>query len=158
MATDFYVTIEGRRQGAFISEAEDAPRACTFIGLAVSYQLQSPRDPATGQMTGRRRHGEVIVTKRWGAATPQLLQAIADNEVLRTVVLDFPRNDAGGDNEIFHTIRLNSARLGGIRQFTGQVPGRDDWMHLEEVSFVFLSIEITNHVGNTVFDDDFNPS
>jgi hypothetical protein len=41
MATDFYVTIEGRRQGGFISEAEDAPRACTFIGLAISDHLQT---------------------------------------------------------------------------------------------------------------------
>lgn len=37
-----------------------------------SYQIVSPRDVATGQASGKRMHKPFVITKEWGAASPQL--------------------------------------------------------------------------------------
>lgn len=36
------------------------------------YSVTSPRDPASGQASGKRMHKPVTIVKEWGAATPQL--------------------------------------------------------------------------------------
>ena len=36
------------------------------------YSVTSPRDPASGQASGKRMHKPVTFVKEWGAATPQL--------------------------------------------------------------------------------------
>ena len=37
-----------------------------------SYRVISPRDPASGQASGKRQHKPVTFIKEWGAASPQL--------------------------------------------------------------------------------------
>jgi hypothetical protein len=37
------------------------------------YQVISPRDPASGQATGKRMHKPFTIVKEWGAATPALM-------------------------------------------------------------------------------------
>ena len=37
------------------------------------YAINSPRDAASGQASGKRMHKPITITKEWGAATPQLM-------------------------------------------------------------------------------------
>ena len=37
-----------------------------------SYQIVSPRDPSSGLATGKRMHKPFVITKDWGAASPEL--------------------------------------------------------------------------------------
>ena len=48
MAHEFYVTIEGTKQGKFKGESLRKDHAAKFAGLSIEYSVQSPRDAATG--------------------------------------------------------------------------------------------------------------
>jgi hypothetical protein len=37
------------------------------------YQVTSPRDPASGQASGKRMHKPITIVKEWGAASPELM-------------------------------------------------------------------------------------
>ena len=39
---------------------------------SAAYEVTSPRDIATGQASGKRMHKPFVITKEWGAASPQL--------------------------------------------------------------------------------------
>jgi len=43
----------------------------------VSHEVQSPRDLATGQASGKRMHKPFTITKEWGASTPMLSVTVA---------------------------------------------------------------------------------
>ena len=62
----FSMTIEGTKQGVFA-----AAKGGSIAGLRFGYSAKSPRDAASGQATGRRQHGPVVVTKTVGTASPR---------------------------------------------------------------------------------------
>ena len=94
MAYEFYVSIEGTKQGKFKGESTREAHRDKIPALAFSYEVTSPRDVATGQASGRRQHGPVTFVKAWGAASPQLFQALTTNEVLKTVLFEFVGTNA----------------------------------------------------------------
>jgi type VI protein secretion system component Hcp len=53
-----------------------------------NYEATSPRDPATGQARGERRHSEVVVVVQKSGATTRFRQALATNEIIKTVAID----------------------------------------------------------------------
>ncbi|MEO5641004.1 MAG: hypothetical protein ABIQ98_04470 [Sphingomicrobium sp.] len=61
---------------------------------SAAYQVISPRDLATGQASGKRMHKPFVVTKEWGASSPQLsaLKPTYDVKSIKSV-----RVAAGGD-------------------------------------------------------------
>jgi type VI secretion system secreted protein Hcp len=161
-AYEFYVTIEGTKQGKFKGESTKKGLESKFPGLGFQYELKSPRDAATGQSSGKRQHGAIVITKEWGASTPQLFQACVTNEVLKSVLIEFFRTDPNGQEYLFQTIRLTNATISNIKQYTG-VPDSSkssaktqaayDTHELEEISFTFQRIEITNVKGKTTAAD-----
>lgn len=55
--------------------ADEAVIKLTCDGSSVSsssYQIVSPRDAASGLPTGKRMHKPMVITKEWGASSPQL--------------------------------------------------------------------------------------
>jgi type VI secretion system secreted protein Hcp len=75
MATMFYATVTGAKQGAFKDESPSADFKGKIPGVDFSYGVESPREPATGLPTGKRQHHPVIFTKLWGASSPQFYDA-----------------------------------------------------------------------------------
>ena len=78
MAYEFYVTVEGSKQGKLKGESdrEDSTRtSCTGPRVPLRRQ-HAAREAGSGMATGRRTHQPVSFVKEWGAATPQLLQAL----------------------------------------------------------------------------------
>jgi type VI secretion system secreted protein Hcp len=147
-AAKFYVTIEGMKQGRFKGELRDN----RIPGYGFSYQVTSPRDMATGQASGKRQHSPLVITQEWGAASPQLFQALATNEVLRTVLIEFVRSSPRGVEEVYQTVKLTNATVSSIRMHIGDPPND---RALEDVSFTFQRIEIENRVGKTMAVDDW---
>lgn len=154
MAFQFYVTIEGTKQGKF----KGGGRGSKIVGLEFSYEVTSPRDAASGQPSGKRQHHPVVITKEWDASTPQIFQALVTNEVLKSVVLEFIRTAPQGKEEVFYTVTLTNGAVADVRQFfqgeapPGQPAGPRD---LEDVSFTFQKIELENVPGKTVAVDDW---
>lgn len=157
MAHGFYVTIEGTKQGKFKGESQSAAHKDAIIGLRFSYDVKSARDVATGQASGKRQHSPVTITKEWGAATPQIYQALITNEVLKTVLLEFVQTNPDGVEEVYFTITLNNATVSEIRQYTGEetTGANRDAQELEEVSFTFQKITLEDKPGKTSVVDDW---
>ncbi len=148
-----FVTIEGTRQGKFRGESLRQGAADRIEALSVSYEVQSPRDVATGQASGKRQHKPVAITKEWGPATPQLFQALVTNEVLKSVLIEFVAVGRDGRSEVAHSMRLTNATVAHLRQFTEKEQA--GLRPLEEVSFTFQKIEINNNRGRTAAMDDW---
>ena len=126
---------------------------------AFAMDLKSPHDAATGQISGRRQWAPVVVTKYWGAASPQGLSACATNEVLTDVVIEFMKTSSQGEEYVFERVTLTNAVIGETRRFTSRRP--DDGaapaspLELEDWSFSFQKIEVDDNDGKTSFADDW---
>jgi type VI secretion system secreted protein Hcp len=153
MALKFRVTIEGSKTRF----AAEQTRPDRLEGLAFQYGVSVPYDPATGTATGQRQHGTIAMTKAWGAASPQLFQALINNERLNSVRFEFYRRDPGGVESLFHRITLESAFVAGINQHVEPTyaPATANYPELEEITFVFGKITIENISGATTATDEW---
>jgi type VI secretion system secreted protein Hcp len=158
---EFYVLIEGTKQGLFANESVRSSHANRVVGLNFDYLVKVPRD-ATGAPSGRRQHGPVVFTKEWGAASPQLFQALVSNEVLKSVVFEFYQtSQTTGADELAVLVKLTNATVVEIHQYGGSAGPEATAKHtasrdaprLEDVSFTFAGIEIQHVLGKTMAAD-----
>jgi type VI secretion system secreted protein Hcp len=157
MAYEFYVHLEGQKQGRFKNETPREKHQGKIPGLSFHYNVKSPRDSATGQAAGKRRHQPVSFVKAWGASTPQFFQAICTNEVLKSVLFEFVKTDQDGEEYVYHTVKLINATVNEIEQYLADdIEGRShDGQELERISLVFQRIEVENKDGKTMAVDDW---
>jgi type VI secretion system secreted protein Hcp len=157
MAYEFYVTVEGSKQGKLKGESPRESHRDKLPGLGFHYSVGSPRDAGSGLATGRRTHQPVSFVKEWGAASPQLFTALTTNEVLKSVLFEFVRTNDNGEEYVFHTVKLSDARVTDIEQYvdlaTVQGPSTDT-LPLEKIAFTFQRIELENVDGKTSAIDD----
>src|SRR5580658_5519479 len=112
MAFQAYAAFKGTKQGQFKGESTKANRKDKWSEvLAFGYSVQSPRDAATGQAVGKRQHKPIVITKEWGAASPQIYQALTTNEVFTSVDFEFTKSDGAGKETVYHTITLTNAQI-----------------------------------------------
>ena len=148
LADDIFVAAEGTRMGRFVGELPGQKgMENKFQAISFEHEVKSPRDIASGQPSGRRQHQPIKLTKRVGASSPQFFAAIATNEVLRAVTIDFLGTDAKGQRFIAYQILLTTASVSNIRQYwrplpipTPALPTAGD--HLEEISLTYQRITV----------------
>jgi len=157
MAQRFFVTIEGEKTGAFKGESLLQRHQGQLEGLGFQYGLSLSYDLETGQASGKRQHGSVTMTKAWGAASPQLFQALVNNELLKVVTFEFYRVDRSGVEALFQKVTLDQATVASINQHVEPtyVPATANYPELEEIGFVFQRITIENVPGATKGMDDW---
>ncbi len=156
--TQCRMAIRGVRQGQFKGQntmrGQEKWIPCSQFLLS----LTAPRDNATGQASGRRQYAPIVVTKEWGAASPQIMSAATSNEVLQQVEFEFVRTNAQGMEYVFQTVTLTNATISAFKEYIGfPDAGEPPNPHpLEDVSFTFQKIEITNNDGKTTAVDDWS--
>ncbi len=157
-----YLTVIGKKQGQFKAEGVAAQHKAAIPVLAFTMELNSPRNTATGQATGKRQYQPVTIVKEWGAASPQGLAACATNEVLTTVKIEFSKTKPTGEEYTFQTVTLTNATLSDVRRYTGDAeaakglqPSSKEPADLERWSFTFQKIEVDDADGKTTFVDDW---
>lgn len=160
MAYEFYVTITGEKQGKFKGESIRASQKDKLAGLSYNHEIISPRDAATGQASGKRQHRPASFTKEWGAATPQIFQALCTNEVLKEVLFEFYKTNAKGEEYIYHTVKLTGATVCQVKYSTGGLGAasakhteKTDTLELEEVYLSYDGITVENKDGKTMGED-----
>jgi type VI secretion system secreted protein Hcp len=166
MAYEAYCAIKGNKQKQFKGESIKASRKDKWIAvLSFGMEIVSPRDAASGQASGKRQWKPIRIVKEWGAATPQILSALATNETLDEVNFEFLKVNPSGQEYVYQTIKLTNATISACKQYTGE--GGDegsstakheratDTHELEAVSFTFMKIEMHNTDGKTAFIDDW---
>jgi len=148
---NLFVTIEGTKQGRFKGESIlDAQRA-KIEASSLQHNLLSPRDIATGLPSGKRQHSAITLTKAWGASSPQIFQAWATAELLKTILIEIPMIAPDGETVIAATIKLTNAYVSQIVRRT-EASGK----LVEDVSFTYRSIELEDKLGKTIAFDDWS--
>src|ERR1700694_1815509 len=120
-----------------------------MLASAFDYRLVSPRDPATGQVSGKRQHKPVVITKEWGPSMPQFLAAVATNEVLTKLTMEFWDADAKGMQRAHFVVTLTDASVSEVKQRLA-----NDLL-TEDLSFTFRKITVEDKIGKTIFMDDW---
>ncbi len=159
MAHEFYVAFEFTKQGKSKGESPRDAHKEKIAGLSFEYEVIAPRDVATGAASGKRQHKPVRFTKEWGAASPQLFQAVATNEVIKSVLFEFIQTNANGEEVVYHTIKLTNATVSRLRQYTEESAKHEesaDTHELEEVELTFQKIDMENKLGKTSATDDWH--
>lgn len=159
MAIQLFVTVDAAKQGKFKGEGIDGAKG-RIPGVALEYEVNAPRDPFSGQASGKRQHKPVVFTKEWGVSSPQFYAALFTNEMLKSVLFEFVTTGTRGE-EIDHTIKLTNAAISGVRQHVhngSSVGPPVDPRELQEVTFTFQKIELESQTGKTTAIDDWQTS
>ena len=159
MPNGCYVSIEGEKQGKFKGEQSFSKLAADkMTAIRVSFGAVSPRDVTTGLATGKRLHDPVRFTKENGASTPQIFQALTQNENLKKVVFEFTRaNASSGKEEVHFVVTLTNASVSKISTHLDQTHRGDpfDGKELVDVELTFETILIEDKIGKTTAQDDW---
>ena len=152
--TEIFVAAKGKKLGPLKGESTRKGTENQFAALSLEYDLRSPRDAATGQASGKRQHSPVSVVKQWGAASPQLFQALVTNELLESVDIDCYGVLDDGTTGIVHKLKLVNASVSSIHQSGGGDAGPRE---LETVAFTFEQIEHLSPAGAMLASDGKGP-
>jgi type VI secretion system secreted protein Hcp len=141
--------IEGAKPGQFKGEAKEPGRSQWIPVVAVALEPESQREAATGLASGKRQHKPIRITKELGASSAQLQEALAHNEHLKEVVIQFVRRDLQGKEEVYRTITLTDAAIAAIqRPHEPGAKNKSNQHELEEISFTYEKIQVTYPQAN----------
>jgi type VI secretion system Hcp family effector len=141
MSFQYYTSVKGSKQGQFKSETKNPRRKDKWIEL-VAFEMGSavPIDHTGGGATGRRTHAPLTITKEFGAASPQLLEAHWKNEILSEVIIEtVGKPKADGSENVVRRIILTNAVIVDIRPHVGReaIHGKV----LSDLTFTFQKVE-----------------
>lgn len=126
--------------------------------VAVEHEVVSPRDPASGQATGKRMHKPFVITKELDASSPLLYAAFTTNETLPTWELQFCAPAVGTGTEVMrYTVQLTNACISGIRfhMLNNKNPELARYAEFEEIAFTYQRIDWTWIPGGKTSGDDW---
>jgi type VI secretion system secreted protein Hcp len=162
MALNAYLALTGQKQGEIKGSVTQKGREGKIMVIAAEHELTSPRDPASGQATGRRVHKPYVITKEIDVASPRLYAALANGENLPTWELQFWALSTGvvggGGTEVQrYTVRLTNASICDIRfhMLNNKNPDLTRYAEYEEVAFTYQKIEWLWVVGGVTASDDW---
>ncbi len=143
-----FMTIEGETQGKFKGSAKVKGREDSIAISNYRLSVNAPRDVATGEASGKRQYKAISFKKGVDAASPQFMQALTKNEVLKEVVIRFygPAPESGVDR-MYQTVTLKNARLAS---WTQDFESGED---TESVELVFEEIQLDSTTGGTTVQD-----
>ncbi|TMC38719.1 MAG: type VI secretion system tube protein Hcp, partial [Chloroflexi bacterium] len=113
------------------------------------FQVDSPRDAATGQASGKRQYKPLTITKQLNGSSPQLLQACATNENITSVVINFYTTDRSGKEVNYYRVTLTDAAISSVKQYSSGSTVSED------IAFVFRKVQQEDLIAKTSFVDDF---
>ena len=80
MALNAYLRLKGQKQGEIKGSVTQKGREGSIMVIAVSHEIVSPRDPASGLPTGKRMHKPFVITKELDKSSPLLYSVLTQNE------------------------------------------------------------------------------
>ena len=163
MALNAYLRLKGAKQGDIKGSVTQKGREGRIAVIAVSHEIVSPRDAASGLPTGKRQHKPLVITKELDKASPLLRAALVSNESLTSVTLDFfsakaPGPAAGAGLEVNDfTISLTNASIASIEMVmpNNKNPDLAKLATYEEIAFTYQKITWTWNDGGITASDDW---
>jgi len=150
-AYEFYMSIQGSKQGKFKGESTREAWKEWAPCVSIDFTAESAMDPARGMPSGRVQNSPITIIKEWGESSPQILQAIATNEVLKEVRFSFIHRTKDGVEEVYFTITLTNAMIVKHHIYvplaTSAQQSTSATQELEDVSFVFERMTVENKIS-----------
>lgn len=115
MPTPCYLSIQGKTQnhitaGAFTADSVGnvyvEGHDDEILVQAVYHEMTVPTDPQSGQPTGQRIHGPLVLTCALNKAIPLIFNALVSGEMLPEVKMKWYRTSVEGKQEHFFTYIL----------------------------------------------------
>lgn len=126
--------------------------------LSFKDSVRTARDKATGMATGRRTYEPILFTKHIDRATPQIAQALCNNEVIEAEFKFFrPSPKGDGKTEQFFTIKLTDARISSIERTSPDAwdPAQSNLPPMETIGIVFGEVTWTHNPGKKEHTDSW---
>jgi type VI secretion system secreted protein Hcp len=158
VALNAFLKLVGTKQGEIKGSVIQKGREGKIMVIAMSHELTAPQD-ASGQPTGQREHGPLIITKEADRATVPLRTMLVSGEVAKDWELQFWRPTTAGlgaGTETQHfTIRLSDAVITSIhlQMPNTKHPDLVRFETFEQVAFTYRKIEWTWTDGGLVAAD-----
>lgn len=137
-----YLTVSGQNQGKIEGSTKVQGHEGKILVQAVDHTIEIPKNPQTGQPSGKRQHGAMSVTKEIDKSSPKLYQALTSGEQLTQVLLEFYRISPKGLEEKYYTAELSNAVLTHMKSWTPNAldPGNRQMGHMEDLAFSYEKI------------------
>jgi type VI secretion system secreted protein Hcp len=162
MALNAYLKLKGQKQGEIKGSVTQKGRENKIMVIAVSHEIVSPRDQASGLPTGKRMHKPLVITKELDKASPLLYNVLVNNENIQEWELQFwtPQLKAatGTGSEVQHyTISLKNSNIASIsfRMANNKHPDLMKFAEYEEVAFTYEKITWTWNDGGIMAEDSW---
>jgi type VI secretion system secreted protein Hcp len=160
MSLNAYLKLKGQKTGEIKGSVTQKGREGKIMVIAVSHEIISPRDPASGLPTGKRMHKPMLITKELDKATPLLYNVLINNENVTEWELQFWRPSATGAEQQHYTVKLTNGNIASIAQRmpNNKNPELMKYETYEEIAFTYQKIEWTwTDGGITAMDDWESP-
>jgi type VI secretion system secreted protein Hcp len=163
MALNAYLKLKGQKQGMIKGSVTQKGREGKIMVIAVSHEIVSPRDAASGLPTGKRQHKPFVITKELDKSSPLLYNALVNNENIAEFELQFwtPQitGAAGGSGaeKQHYTVKLTNANIASIdfRMANNKHPDLVRFAEYEEIAFTYQKISWTIVDGGITAQDDW---
>lgn len=157
MALNAYLKLKGQKQGDLVGSVTQKGREGKIAVIAVSHEIISPRDAASGLPTGKRMHKPFVITKELDKSSPLLYNVLVNNENIPTWELQFWQPSATGSEKQHYTVKLTNANIASIdfRMANNKHPDLMKYAEYEEVAFTYQKIEWTWNEGGITAGDDW---
>jgi type VI secretion system secreted protein Hcp len=157
MASPTYLKLKGKRQGDIKGDVAVAGQKDKIQIIAVSHDIVSPRDIASGLATGKRMHKPFIITKLLDSATPKLYNALVSNEDINEFEMQFFGKKPDGTETHLFTVNLSNATVVSIHFEKPNVLNAQNatLTEFEVVAFTYQSIEWKFEKGGIMASDDW---
>ena len=158
MALNAYLKLVGTKQGEVKGSVTQKGREGKIMVIAVSHQIATSPD-ASGQSTGKRQHGPLVITKEADRASVSLRSMLVSSEAAKDWELQFWRPSAAGagagvETQYF-TIRLTDAVVASIdlQMPNNKHPDLAKLETFEQVAFTYREIQWTWTDGGLIAGD-----
>ena len=157
MALNAYLKLKGQKQGEIKGSVTQKGRENKIMVIAVSHEIISPRDAASGLPTGKRMHKPLVITKELDKSSPLLYNALTNNENITEWELQFWQPSATGAEKQHYTIKLTNANIASIHfvMANNKHPDLMKFSEYEEIAFTYQKIEWTWMDGGITAMDDW---
>lgn len=157
MALNAYLKLKGQKIGEIKGSVTQKGREGKIMVIAVSHEIVSPRDAASGLPTGKRMHKPFVITKELDKSTPLLYQVLTQNENITEWELQFWQPSATGAERQHYTVKLTNANIASIafRMPNNKHPDLMKFTEYEEIAFTYQKISWTWTDGGITAEDDW---
>lgn len=157
MALNAYLSLVGAKQGEIRGSVTQKGREGKILVFAAAHEIVCPRDPASGQPTGKRMHKPFVITKEVDRASPFLYSVLCHNETITSWELQFWQPSPTGFERQHFTVRLTNANVCAIhlKMANTRSPRLARFPEYEEVAFTYQKIEWRWTDGGLTAEDDW---